>query len=113
MRSGNGTEFMNQQTALRQEIVKRLREIIDPEIGVNIVDLGLIYDIRVTEEQIAVDYTTTTPGCPLRRFIEQQIIVAVNGLATNRQTQVRFAESPPWSVDMPAGDISLFSSPTG
>jgi metal-sulfur cluster biosynthetic enzyme len=72
--------ILQESIEVRRVVTDRLRDIIDPEIGVNIVDLGLIYSIRVENRHLEVEYSTTTPGCPLRRFIEQQIRVAANNL---------------------------------
>ncbi|MDG5767531.1 metal-sulfur cluster assembly factor [Balneolales bacterium ANBcel1] len=93
---------------IRKIVAGRLREIIDPEIGINIVDLGLLYDIRLDDGVLTVSYNTTTPGCPLRRFIEQQIVVAVAKVPGTETSEVIFSNNPPWSVDMIAEHITLF-----
>ncbi len=102
--------MMSGAEEIRRTVVARLRDIIDPEIGINIVDLGLIYAIRVEDGDLEVQYATTTPGCPLRRFIEQQIKVAVQQLPGITRSEVLFVTSPSWQVEMVAGHVSLFRS---
>jgi len=97
------------EAAVRRLAADRLRDIIDPEIGVNIVDLGLVYAIEVTDRHLVVRYSTTTPGCPLRRFIEQQIVTAVRRVDGVDSSEVAFVTDPPWSPDMVSGDVTLFS----
>ena len=103
------------EVAVRRLVAGRLRDIIDPEIGVNIVDLGLVYDIVIEtdihsqERKLTVSYSTTTPGCPLRRFIEQQIVTAVRRVDGVDSSEVEFVTDPPWSPDMVSGNVTLFS----
>ncbi|MDZ7692009.1 MAG: iron-sulfur cluster assembly protein [Balneolaceae bacterium] len=64
----------------RTAIVQKLREVIDPELGVNIVDLGLVYGIYPEEDRVVVEYTVTTPGCPMRRFLQQKVEEALDSM---------------------------------
>src|SRR5690625_5876497 len=66
------------QIAIRTALVEKLRNVIDPELGVNIVDLGLVYKIDLDRDQLSLEFTTTTPGCPMRRYMQQQVEKAVN-----------------------------------
>jgi metal-sulfur cluster biosynthetic enzyme len=96
-------------SGMRRLVADRLRDIIDPEIGVNIVDLGLVYAIELADRNLVVRYSTTTPGCPLRRFIEQQIITAVRRLDGVDSSEVVFVTDPSWSPDMVSGNVTLFA----
>lgn len=76
-----------------------LRDVIDPELGFNIVDLGLIYGIQVVEGRAEIVMTMTTPGCPAAGYIEagvQQRIAAMEGI---KDVQVIVTWTPPWSPD--------------
>lgn len=82
---------------LSPELVRRqLREVIDPELGVNIVDLGLVYDVSVSEGRVAIEMTLTTPGCPLGGFLEDQIRASLAVLPQVRDLQVRLVWEPAW-----------------
>jgi metal-sulfur cluster biosynthetic enzyme len=77
-----------------------LREVIDPEIGINIVDLGLVYDVRLSGDDVAlVRMTLTTPGCPLGGYIDDEIrrtLWAAPGVA---DIDVQIVWDPPWDPD--------------
>ncbi len=102
----------------RLDVAERLRTVIDPELGINIVDLGLVYDLRVGVDGVEVDITMTTPACPLSSYITQQIEVALRLLAGDGAIRVELVWSPRWSPAMmaetvrpgrrPAADRSLF-----
>lgn len=81
-------------------IFEALKEVYDPEIGVNIVDLGLVYGIDVKENNdVEVTMTLTSMGCPLGPVIIQDIQQAVTRLDGSGETFVRIVWSPPWTPD--------------
>jgi len=92
-------------------IVRQLRDVIDPELGVNIVDLGLIYNIFHDRQKVIVEYTATTPGCPMRRYLQQQIEEALECCKDIEAFEVRLVWEPEWSVDMIDGDVEFFAHP--
>jgi metal-sulfur cluster biosynthetic enzyme len=74
-----------------------LREVIDPEVGVNIVDLGLVYDVGLSDEGVAmIRMTLTTPGCPLGGYIEDAIHETLWGAPGVSDVDVRIVWEPPW-----------------
>ena len=77
-----------------------LREVIDPEIGINIVDLGLVYDVGLSGDGVAaIRMTLTTPGCPLGGYIDDEIhriLWATPGIS---DIDVRIVWDPPWDPD--------------
>ncbi|HEU5393008.1 MAG TPA: metal-sulfur cluster assembly factor [Streptosporangiaceae bacterium] len=77
-----------------------LREVIDPEIGINIVDLGLVYDAGLSGDGIAaIRMTLTTPGCPLGGYIDDEIHRILWGAPGISDIDVRIVWDPPWDPD--------------
>lgn len=87
---------------LRPELVRRhLRAVIDPELGVNIVDLGLVYDIAVdpAKGRVTIAMTLTTPGCPLGGFLDDEIRACLTALPQVRDVEVELVWDPPWTPE--------------
>ena len=80
-----------------QELLERLRTVIDPEIGINIVDLGLVYDVHVDDATIGVIMTMTTPACPLGPYLEEAVESALGDCAGARLVEVHVTFDPPWT----------------
>ncbi len=92
---------MNLTPALNEPIVlDALRQVIDPEIGCNIVDLGLIYDVGITGTKVTVQMTLTTPGCPMSESIAQGAQWALLGIAGVEDAVVEIVWDPPWQPSM-------------
>lgn len=98
-------------TTIRKELVDKLRKVIDPELGVNIVDLGLVYTIDLRDDHIHVEFTTTTPGCPMRRYLHQQVEKAVNEMDGIYKVTVSMVMKPEWTVEMIKEGVEFFSVP--
>ena len=78
-----------------------LTQVIDPEVGMNIVDLGLVYDIRIAAERIEVDITMTTPACPMSSMIADQVREVISaGVAAGTEVIVNLVWDPPWDASM-------------
>lgn len=78
-------------------VLEALHEVIDPELGVNIVDLGLVYDVAVgAEGDVAIEMTLTTPGCPLGGYIEDEINGCLRRFPSVRGVSVVLVWDPPW-----------------
>lgn len=95
----------------RPQIARRLRKVIDPELGVNIVDLGLVYNILNNDDKVVVEYTATTPGCPMRRYLQQQIEEVLESIPEIDSYEARLIWEPEWSVDMIKEDVEFFAHP--
>ncbi len=77
-----------------------LRDVTDPEVGINIVDLGLVYDVRLSGDGVAmVRMTLTTPGCPLGGYIDDAIHETLWGAPGVADVDVRIVWDPPWDPD--------------
>jgi len=80
------------------DLEEAMRDVVDPELGINVVDLGLVYDIRVDDNRVAlVDMTLTSAACPLQDVIEDQIRTALDGLVAD--FRVNWVWMPPWGPD--------------
>jgi metal-sulfur cluster biosynthetic enzyme len=81
-----------------EDVLEALRDVVDPELGINVVDLGLIYGIDVDAEKIAtVDMTLTSAACPLTDVIEEQAREALDGVVTD--FRINWVWMPPWGPE--------------
>jgi len=91
--------------ALTPELVlDALYEVIDPELGVNIVDLGLVYDVVIDDGSVVVVMTLTTPGCPLAGFMEDEIHRCLSQFPQVRAAEVQIVWDPPWDPELMSGE---------
>ena len=88
--SGNG---------LRDEVMEALRQVDDPELGINIVDLGLVYDVSIEGDTVHIEYTLTTMGCPIGPLIEQQIKQLIEPIEGINEVDAEMVLTPPWTPD--------------
>ncbi len=79
-----------------EELREKLREVLDPEIGISIVDLGLVYDISYDEGDVMVTMTLTSPGCPLGPIIRGEAYAKLRELPGVKDVDVQIVWSPPW-----------------
>ena len=81
-----------------EDVLEALRDVVDPELGVNVVDLGLVYGIDVDAEKVAtVDMTLTSAACPLTDVIEEQAREALEGLVSD--LRINWVWMPPWGPE--------------
>ena len=81
------------------ELLETLKQVIDPELMINIVDLGLVYEISQTESTVNVDMTLTSPACPAGPQIIQQSKMALEQLEDVDSAEIKLVMSPPWSPE--------------
>ncbi|MYC28671.1 MAG: DUF59 domain-containing protein [Chloroflexi bacterium] len=85
----------------QEEVYQALKTVYDPEIPVNVVDLGLIYDVQVTDENnVFVQMTLTFPGCGMGPHIAQQAEWAIQDLDGVEEVEIELTFDPPWSPEM-------------
>lgn len=85
---------------LREQVIEAIREVYDPEISVNLYDLGLIYDIQFDpENNVNIKMTLTAPACPVAGILPKQVEAAVNGVEEVNKVSVELVWDPPWSRD--------------
>ncbi len=84
-----------------EQAKENLKNVFDPEIGINIVDLGLVYDVDVSDKNdVLVTMTLTSLGCPLGPVIVQEVTSAMSELPNLGEVDVKLVWSPAWSPDM-------------
>ena len=90
-----------------EEIVKALKECYDPEIPVNVWDLGLIYDVNVDGDKVHVKMTLTAPGCPMHSFISKDVQQKLQSISGVKEATVEVVWDPPWSPDKMSPDAKV------
>lgn len=98
---------MSPAMEVEADIRAALRTVIDPELGHNIVDLGLIYDVAVDADGVvAVVMTTTTRFCPATGFIREAVEACIGGVPGVRAVSVELTYDPPWGAERMAPEIA-------
>ncbi len=98
------TEEINKE-ALRDAVLESLKSVRDPEIPVNVVDLGLIYEVRVADDgAVDVDMTLTSMGCPVQDMIQADAELAVMRVDGVARANVEFVWTPGWTTEMITDD---------
>jgi FeS assembly SUF system protein len=83
----------------KEDVVKVLRDCYDPEIPINVWDLGLVYDISINGDKVHVKMTLTAPGCPMHTMISQDVKSKLESIEGVKQGTVEMVWEPPWSPD--------------
>ena len=91
-----------------EEVQDALREVIDPELGLDFVELGLIYGVEIDGAgAVKVTYTLTSPGCPIGPQVEEQIQEFVSEIEGVSSVDSELVFTPPWSVDKMSDDAKF------
>ncbi len=89
---------MSETTVAQDDVLEAMRDVVDPELGINVVDLGLVYGVDISDEQIVtLDMTLTSAACPLTDVIEDQAHSALEGMA--KDVKINWVWLPPWGPD--------------
>jgi metal-sulfur cluster biosynthetic enzyme len=92
----------------REQIIDALRVVEDPELGMDIVELGLVYDVEVADEgKVKVTYTLTSMGCPVGPMIEQEISETIASMEGVSEVESDLTWDPPWSPDKMSEDAKF------
>lgn len=85
----------------KEAVLEELKKVIDPELHINIVDLGLVYDVEINQEvgTVAVTMTLTTPGCPLSMVFEEWVPAAVKSIEGVKDVKINLVWEPPWDPE--------------
>ncbi|MGH3227182.1 MAG: metal-sulfur cluster assembly factor [Streptosporangiaceae bacterium] len=91
-------ELIAELTPEQEDVLEALRDVVDPELGINVVDLGLVYGVDVDAERVAtIDMTLTSAACPLTDVIEDQARDALEGVVTD--FRINWVWLPPWGPE--------------
>ncbi|WP_025028366.1 metal-sulfur cluster assembly factor [Caldalkalibacillus mannanilyticus] len=82
---------------LEQKIIQQLKQVLDPELGINVYDLGLIYSISKQDDAVTIKMTLTTPGCPLHDSITSGVQHAVAKLEEVHEVKIDLVWTPAWN----------------
>jgi metal-sulfur cluster biosynthetic enzyme len=93
--------------ATRDQVVEALRQVEDPELGMDIVDLGLMYDVEVEGSNVKVIHSLTSIGCPAGPMIQEGIHDAVAALPGVDNVEVELTWDPPWTPDKMSDDAKF------
>ncbi len=91
----------------KEEVVEALREVEDPELGMDIVELGLMYEVDVEDSKVKVRYSLTSLGCPAGPMIDEGIQEAVSGVPGVAEVETELTWDPPWSPEMMSDDAKF------
>lgn len=83
----------------REDVLEAMRDVVDPELGINIVDLGLVYDVSIDSANTAtIDMTLTSAACPLTEMIEDQVRAALVDDGVVDEFRINWVWMPPWDL---------------
>src|SRR5205085_350496 len=91
----------------KDEVVEALRQVEDPELGMDIVDLGLLYDVEVNGPRVKIVYSLTSMGCPAGPLIEQDIERVVHEMPEVEAVETELTFDPPWTPDKMSDDAKF------
>ena len=83
----------------KEKVLNALKEVIDPELGIDLVSLGMVYDVRIKYNFVELDLTLTSPGCPIASQILADSEQAVLKIPTITNVRVDFVFNPPWTPE--------------
>ena len=98
----------NENTTIEEKIVKMLRTVYDPEIPVNVYDLGLIYNVEVDDEKnVKIEMTLTAPNCPAADFIVEDVRMKIESIEDVKSVDIQLVFEPEWDKDIMSEEAKL------
>jgi metal-sulfur cluster biosynthetic enzyme len=90
-----------------EDVTEALRQVFDPELGLDIVELGLLYDVQIVDDAVTIHYSLTSIGCPAGPLIHEQILEAVRELPGVESAKLELVWDPPWTPERMSEDAKL------
>ncbi len=90
-----------------EDVTEAIRQVFDPELGLDIVELGLLYDVQIVDDSITVYYSLTSIGCPAGPLIHEQILEVVRELPGVGEVALELIWDPPWTPERMSEDAKL------
>ena len=101
-------DFKNEVSLIKkEEIIECIKTVMDPEIPVNLYDLGLIYSIKNSNNNILIEMTLTNPNCPVAGQMPENVARSIEQMSGLRSIEVKLVWQPPWSKDLMSEDAKL------
>ena len=92
---------------LKEKIIENIKKVFDPEIPVNIYELGLIYDIKINDGDVEVIMTLTSPFCPVAGSLPKEVAARVSEVDGVKKANVELVFEPPWTMDLMSNEAKL------
>ena len=99
--------IVSKNSISEEEVVKCLKNVMDPEIPVNIYDLGLIYSIKILHNNVSIEMTLTNPNCPVAGQMPENVGKSIESLNGIKSIEVKLVWSPSWNKDLMSEDAKL------
>jgi metal-sulfur cluster biosynthetic enzyme len=106
-RGGASVVYPSGMSLTEEQVFDALRIVEDPELGMDVVDLGLVYDVRIEGAKVTVTYSLTSMGCPAGAMIQEQIAEVVSSLEGVDEVATDLTWTPPWSPEMMSDDAKF------
>ena len=92
---------------MKEKIIENIKKVFDPEIPVNIYELGLIYDIKIDDGDVEVIMTLTSPFCPVAGSLPKEVAARVSEVEGVKKANVELVFEPPWTMDLMSNEAKL------
>ena len=101
-------EFKNEESLIsKEEIIKSIKTVMDPEIPVNLYDLGLIYSIKNSDNNILIEMPLTNPNCPVAGQMPENVAISIEQIYGLKSIEVKLVWKPAWNKDLMSEDAKL------
>ena len=89
----------------KEQVLNALKEVYDPEIPISVVDMGLVYDVKVDKDKVKIKMTLSSPGCPMSGLITQMVKDKVESLKGVKEADIELVFEPRWTPDMMSKEV--------